>query len=244
MSLQLPARCQLDPQFRKGHTCDGHRALDTPVSLLGTGQVGFLQVHAGPGGRDGVSICSHRPAFTCLLRNRDAPQTVRRILFLGSKTSGGGCIQEPAQFGTWGKKSSKSLERKKNKGGNRNSRPRLGRTYVQTLVSRLLEAGSQRDPCGSRGPCTQEVPGSAAGKTWGLQRPVPGLATGPSGTAWNPDTPPGQLHTLLGTPHSDLGSVCCFCVLCPSLALGDPSGPVWPPTAPLERVQQLLPSPL
>lgn len=104
LSLQLPARCQLDPQFRKGHTCDGHRALDTPVSLLGTGQVGFLQVHAGPGGRDGVSICSHRPAFTCLLRNHDAPQTVRRILFLGSKTSGGGCIQEPAQFGTWGKK--------------------------------------------------------------------------------------------------------------------------------------------
>lgn len=158
-----------------------------------------------------MSIRSHRPAFTCLLRNRDTPQTVRRVLFLGFKTSRGGYIQEPAQFGTWGKKkSSKSLERKKNKGGNRNSRPRLGRTYVQTLASRPPEAGSQRAPCGSRGPCAQEVPGSAAGKTWGLQRPVPGLATSPSGTARNPDTPPGQLHTLLGPPHSDLGSVCCF----------------------------------
>ena len=150
------------------------RVLDTPVSLPGTGQVGFLQVHAGPGGRDGVSIHSHRPAFPCLLRNRDAPQTVRCISFLGFKTLGGGCIQEPVQFGTWGKTSSKSLERKKNKGGNRNSRPRLRRTYVQTLASRPPEAGSRRDPCGSRGPHTREVPSSAATGTWGLQRPVPG----------------------------------------------------------------------
>ena len=56
------------------------RVLDTPVSLPGTGQVGFLQVHAGPGGRDGVSIRSHRPAFPCLLRNRDAPESKMRLV--------------------------------------------------------------------------------------------------------------------------------------------------------------------
>ena len=60
--------------------------------------------------------------------------------------------------------------------------------------------------------------------------PQPDLVTGPSGTARNPDTPPGQLHTLLGPPHSDLGSVCCFLPPVSESGPGRPhQSPVWPP---------------
>lgn len=183
--LACPCSCQLGANqtcsFERATLMMDIRALDTPVSPPGTGQVGLQQVRSDLGRRDGVSIRSHRPVFMCLPHNRDALQTERCISFLGSKMSGGGCTQEPVQFGTRGKTNSRSLARKRNKAGNRNSRPRLGRTYVQTLVTRPPEAGSQRNTwvsaalhSGSSGLRCWEDMGIGKACPWTVPQPGPG----------------------------------------------------------------------